>query len=91
MKTFQPIHIFNIVLVAPARFTKKYSEAEIFAFSVHSSAQLCTEVSDASVQVTDPGIVEFLCEVYNYSLCCNFSDVPPQLKQYNIFIHRSHG
>ncbi|XP_060776992.1 obscurin isoform X3 [Neoarius graeffei] len=39
------------VKAAPARFTKKYSEVEIFTFSAHSSAQLHTEVSDASVQV----------------------------------------
>ncbi|XP_046703831.1 obscurin [Silurus meridionalis] len=39
------------VKTAPARFTKKYSEVEIFRFSAHSSAQLYTEVSDASVQV----------------------------------------
>ncbi|XP_053094396.1 obscurin isoform X2 [Pangasianodon hypophthalmus] len=40
------------VKIAPARFTKKYSEVEIFRFSAHSSAQLYTEVSDASVQVS---------------------------------------
>ncbi|XP_017322293.1 obscurin isoform X6 [Ictalurus punctatus] len=40
------------VKAAPARFTKKYSEVEIFTFSAHSSAQLYTEVSDASVQVS---------------------------------------
>lgn len=52
IKTFQTTHIFILALVAPARFTKKYSEAEIFTFSAHSSAQLYTEVSDVSVQVT---------------------------------------
>ncbi|MCI4374319.1 hypothetical protein PGIGA_G00004900 [Pangasianodon gigas] len=40
------------VKTALARFTKKYSEVEIFMFSAHSSAQLYTEVSDASVQVS---------------------------------------
>ncbi|GAA6091828.1 obscurin isoform X13 [Tachysurus ichikawai] len=40
------------VKAAPACFTKKYSEADIFTFSAHSSAQLYTEVSDASVQVS---------------------------------------
>uniref|UniRef100_A0AAR2J6N9 Obscurin, cytoskeletal calmodulin and titin-interacting RhoGEF b n=1 Tax=Pygocentrus nattereri TaxID=42514 RepID=A0AAR2J6N9_PYGNA len=37
---------------APARFTKKYSDAEVFTFSAHSSALLHTDVSDASIQVT---------------------------------------
>ncbi|KAL6489202.1 hypothetical protein MHYP_G00029430 [Metynnis hypsauchen] len=36
----------------PARFTKKYSDAEVFTFSAHSSALLHTDVSDASIQVT---------------------------------------
>lgn len=48
---FHTIHNFIPVLAAPACFTKKYSEADIFTFSAHSSAQLYTEVSDASVQV----------------------------------------
>ncbi|KAL7886884.1 hypothetical protein AOLI_G00046050 [Acnodon oligacanthus] len=37
---------------APARFTKKYSDAEVFTFSAHSSALLLTDVSDASIRVT---------------------------------------
>ncbi|XP_049336739.1 obscurin isoform X9 [Astyanax mexicanus] len=37
---------------APARFTKKYSDEEVFTFSAHSSAQLHTEVSDSSIQVS---------------------------------------
>ncbi|XP_072536379.1 obscurin isoform X3 [Salminus brasiliensis] len=37
---------------APTRFTKKYSDAEVFTFNAHSSAQLHTEVSDASIQVS---------------------------------------
>ncbi|XP_058254104.1 obscurin isoform X8 [Hemibagrus wyckioides] len=40
------------VKAAPACFTRKYSEVDIFTFSAHSSAQLYTEVSDASVQVS---------------------------------------
>lgn len=40
------------LLAAPARFTKKYSDADVFAFRAHSSAQLHTEVSDVSVKVT---------------------------------------
>ncbi|KAI7792382.1 putative obscurin-like [Triplophysa rosa] len=34
-----------------ARFTNKSSQAEVFTFSAHSSAQIYTEVSDSSVQV----------------------------------------
>lgn len=52
---------FIPVLAAPACFTRKYSEADIFTFSAHSSAQLYTEVSDASVQVTDSGVVLLFC------------------------------
>lgn len=61
------VHLLKIsttfipVLAAPACFTRKYSEADIFTFSAHSSAQLYTEVSDASVQViTDSGVVLFI-------------------------------
>ncbi|XP_062847132.1 obscurin isoform X3 [Trichomycterus rosablanca] len=43
---------FLNVTSAPACFTKKYSDAEVFIFSAHSSAQLHTEVSDATVQVS---------------------------------------
>ncbi|XP_016380464.1 obscurin-like [Sinocyclocheilus rhinocerous] len=39
------------VKVAPARFTNKSSQVEVFTFSMHSSAQMYTEVSDSSVQV----------------------------------------
>uniref|UniRef100_A0A4W4FCR3 Obscurin, cytoskeletal calmodulin and titin-interacting RhoGEF b n=1 Tax=Electrophorus electricus TaxID=8005 RepID=A0A4W4FCR3_ELEEL len=37
---------------APAHFTKKFSNTEVFTFIAHSSAQLHTEVSDASIQVS---------------------------------------
>ncbi|XP_076826396.1 obscurin [Brachyhypopomus gauderio] len=37
---------------APAHFTKTVSNAEVFTFDAHSSAQLHTEVSDASVRVS---------------------------------------
>lgn len=60
--TAHPDVFLFTVLAAPARFTKKYSEVEIFTFSAHSSAQLHTEVSDASVQVTtDSGAVLIFC------------------------------
>ncbi|KAL1248368.1 hypothetical protein QQF64_021686, partial [Cirrhinus molitorella] len=36
---------------ALARFTNKSSQVEVFTFSMHSSAQMYTEVSDSSVQV----------------------------------------
>ncbi|XP_026114231.1 obscurin isoform X18 [Carassius auratus] len=39
------------VKAAAAHFTSKYSQAEVFTFSLHSSAQMYTEVSDSSVQV----------------------------------------
>ncbi|XP_051738388.1 obscurin-like isoform X11 [Ctenopharyngodon idella] len=39
------------VKAAPARFTSKSSQVEVFTFSMHSSAQMHTEVSDSSVQV----------------------------------------
>ncbi|XP_059391295.1 obscurin-like [Carassius carassius] len=39
------------VKAAPAHFTNKSSQAEVFTFSMHSSAQMYTEVSDSSVQV----------------------------------------
>ncbi|KAI4893348.1 hypothetical protein NFI96_024137 [Prochilodus magdalenae] len=35
----------------PVHFTKKYSDSEVFTFSAYSSAQLHTEVSDASIKV----------------------------------------
>ncbi|KAL0156328.1 hypothetical protein M9458_047574, partial [Cirrhinus mrigala] len=38
------------VKAAPARFTNKSSQVEVFTFSMHSSAQMYTEVSDSSVQ-----------------------------------------
>ncbi|KAK7118675.1 hypothetical protein R3I94_022238 [Phoxinus phoxinus] len=39
------------VKAAPSRFTSKSSQVEVFTFSMHSSAQMHTEVSDSSVQV----------------------------------------
>ncbi|XP_052452029.1 obscurin-like isoform X4 [Carassius gibelio] len=39
------------VKAAPARFTNKSSQVEVFTFSMHSSAQMYTEVSDSSIQV----------------------------------------
>ncbi|XDV47853.1 hypothetical protein PO909_017402 [Leuciscus waleckii] len=39
------------VTAAPSRFTSKSSQVEVFTFSLHSSAQMHTEVSDSSVQV----------------------------------------
>ncbi|TRY90214.1 hypothetical protein DNTS_005822 [Danionella cerebrum] len=38
------------VKVAPARFTNKSSQIEVFTFSMHSSAQMHTEVSNSNVQ-----------------------------------------
>ncbi|XP_073686713.1 obscurin [Garra rufa] len=39
------------VKAALARFTNKSSQVEVFTFSMHSSAQMYTEVSDSSIQV----------------------------------------
>ncbi|KAG1944413.1 obscurin-like protein [Pimephales promelas] len=39
------------VKAALSRFTSKSSQVEVFTFSMHSSAQMHTEVSDSSVQV----------------------------------------
>ncbi len=39
-------------LAAHARFTNKSSQVEVFTFSMHSSAQMYTEVSNSSIQVT---------------------------------------
>ncbi|XP_067291375.1 obscurin [Pseudorasbora parva] len=39
------------VKAALSRFTSKSSQVEVFTFSMHSSAQINTEVSDSSVQV----------------------------------------
>uniref|UniRef100_A0A3B1IMM5 Obscurin, cytoskeletal calmodulin and titin-interacting RhoGEF n=1 Tax=Astyanax mexicanus TaxID=7994 RepID=A0A3B1IMM5_ASTMX len=44
--------VCTLSVKAPARFTKKYSDEEVFTFSAHSSAQLHTEVSDSSIQVS---------------------------------------
>ncbi|XP_043082207.1 obscurin isoform X24 [Puntigrus tetrazona] len=39
------------VKAARARFTNKSSQVEVFTYSMHSSAQMYTEVSDSSIQV----------------------------------------